>query len=251
MVLGLDVFREHFAPYSGQYALIGGTAASVTMESVGLEFRQTKDFDIVLFVESLTPEFAETFWRFIKAGGYTIGQKSSGKPTFYRFLKPSEENFPYMLELFSRMPDGLEIAATSELTPIPFEEELSSLSAILMDEDYYRMVIAQRKEADGLSWIGHECLIPLKAHAWLDLRTKKEQGGSVDSRDVKKHRNDVLRLSQLLTEDPLPLVPPIHARLMSAMDILETEDFDPRSIDLKIPLAEMVQRIRNAYRSAE
>lgn len=57
MVRGLDLFRERFAAYADQYLLIGGTAASLTMEDAGLRFRATKDLDIVLHVEVLTPAF--------------------------------------------------------------------------------------------------------------------------------------------------------------------------------------------------
>ena len=39
MVRGLDVFREHFANHTGQFVLIGGTAATLAMESAGLQFR--------------------------------------------------------------------------------------------------------------------------------------------------------------------------------------------------------------------
>ena len=41
-------------------------------------------------------------------------------------------------------------------------------------------------------------MIPFKAKAWLDL---KERGNHVDSRDIKKHKNDVIRLSMLLVPD--------------------------------------------------
>lgn len=72
MVKGLDLFREWFADHRDQYVLIGGTAASLAMEKAGLEFRATKDLDVVLHVEALTPAFGETFWKFIEAGGYQI-----------------------------------------------------------------------------------------------------------------------------------------------------------------------------------
>ena len=62
MVRGLEIFQERFAAYVDQYVLIGGTAASLTMEEAGLEFRATKDLDIVLHVEALTPAFGEAFW---------------------------------------------------------------------------------------------------------------------------------------------------------------------------------------------
>jgi hypothetical protein len=71
MVKGLGVFQDWFAPYADQYVLIGDTAASLTMEEAGLTFRATKDLDIVLHVEALTPAFGAAFWRFVEAGGYT------------------------------------------------------------------------------------------------------------------------------------------------------------------------------------
>lgn len=76
MVRGLDIFRKRFAAYVDQYVLIGGTAATLTMEEAGLEFRATKDLDIVLHVEALTPAFGEAFWTFVEDGGYEIRQAS-------------------------------------------------------------------------------------------------------------------------------------------------------------------------------
>lgn len=57
MVVGLDVFRLAFAGFENQYALIGGAATEAHLEAAGLEFRATKDLDIVLCLEALTPEF--------------------------------------------------------------------------------------------------------------------------------------------------------------------------------------------------
>jgi ParB-like nuclease domain len=52
MVRGLDLFSNWFAAYTDQYLLIGGTAASLTMEDAGLPYRATKDLDIVLHVQT-------------------------------------------------------------------------------------------------------------------------------------------------------------------------------------------------------
>jgi hypothetical protein len=105
VVRGLDVFREHFAGHADQFVLIGGTAATLAMEEAGLEFRATKDLDIVLHIEALSPSFGEVFWRFVEAGRYGIRQASdTGKPVYYRFQKPADERFPVMLELFCRAP---------------------------------------------------------------------------------------------------------------------------------------------------
>ena len=58
--------------------------------------------------------------------------------------------------------------------------------------------MAGRREADGLSWVGEDRLIPLKAIAWLDLSARKERREQVDAKNIRKHANDVLRFSQLL-----------------------------------------------------
>ncbi len=84
MVKGLEIFRRHFAGFTDRYVLIGGVAASLAMEDAGLDFRATKDLDLVLIVEALDVRFAEQFWRFVEAGGYQIREKSSRQPQFYR-----------------------------------------------------------------------------------------------------------------------------------------------------------------------
>lgn len=70
MVKGIDRFRAHFADHEHQYVLIGGAACELLMDEAGLDFRATKDLDIVLIVEALDPAFAESFWSFIEEGGY-------------------------------------------------------------------------------------------------------------------------------------------------------------------------------------
>ena len=126
MVRGLDIFRSWFAEYADQYVLIGGTAASLTMEEAGLAFRATKDLDIFLHVEALPPAFVQAFWKFVESGGYEIRQSSeTGKPIFYRFQKPADQRYSVMVELFARAPDGLPPAEGSQLTPIPLDEALS------------------------------------------------------------------------------------------------------------------------------
>ena len=85
MVRGLDIFTEWFKTFSDQYVLIGGTAAALTMQEFGVPFRGTKDLDVVLHIEALTPEFGKVFWKFIDVGGYEIKQHSNGRPRLYRF----------------------------------------------------------------------------------------------------------------------------------------------------------------------
>jgi hypothetical protein len=86
----------------------------------------------------------------------------SSKIRLYRFQKPKDENFPWMVELFSRLPEGGELFEGSRLSPIPMGENISDLSAILLDGDYYDFVISGRKTKEGLTLNAEDRLIPLK-----------------------------------------------------------------------------------------
>ena len=251
MVRGLDIFREYFAGHADQFVLIGGTAATLAMEEAGLEFRATKDLDIVLHIEALRPSFGEAFWSFVEAGGYEIRQASdTGNPVFYRFQKPADERFPAMLELFCRAPEGITLAEGSHLTPIPIDEAAASLSAILLDDAYYDFILTGRKEIDGLPWVGEDRLIPLKASAWLDLGDRQAKGVQVDSKNIRKHANDVLRLSQLLAPDTrIAVAPRIAEDLARFLGGIEADrSIDPKAIKINSTVAEISERIALVYR---
>ena len=102
MVKGLDTFQKYFADYEEQYVLIGGAACDILFESNEVNFRATRDLDMVLIVEALTPEFGEKFWKFIVDGKYRNKATNGSNPQFYRFDKPEDDNFPKMIELFCR-----------------------------------------------------------------------------------------------------------------------------------------------------
>jgi hypothetical protein len=106
MAKGLGLFRQHFADCADQHVLIGGTAATLAMEDAGLDFRATKDLDIVLHIEALNAEFGAAFWTFMERRRYTVLRASgTGKPVHYRFSKADDDRFPAMLEPFCRTPD--------------------------------------------------------------------------------------------------------------------------------------------------
>lgn len=193
MVKGLRVFRDYFSEYTEQYVLIGGAACDISFHENDMNFRATKDFDIVLIVEALTEAFALKFWQFIQDGKYRNKCRSNGKPQFYRFDKPETAGYPAMIELFSR--SSRKLKPDSVLIPIPINDSVSSLSAILLDDNYYQILLEGRDIIDGISVLKPTFLIIFKAKAWLDLNQKAEQGEHIDSRDIKKHRNDILKIS--------------------------------------------------------
>lgn len=250
MVRGLGIFREHFANHARQFVLIGGTAATLAMESAGLQFRATKDLDIVLHIEALDRAFGSAFWSFVERGGYEIRQASdTGKPVLYRFQKPADAHFPAMLELFCRSPDGIQLAGRSHLTPIPISDVVASLSAILLDDAYYAFIIKGRREIDRLPLIGAEQLIPLKARAWVDLTARKANGEAIDSKDIRKHANDAVRLSQLLTpESRIVLETKIANDLNQFLSGVAADGtYDPKPLQIPGTVTEILGRIARAY----
>jgi hypothetical protein len=250
MVVGLDRFRKHFADFADQYVLIGGTATFLVLDEAGLDARMTRDLDIVLCVEALDSVFVKAFWTFVQAGGYQNRQRSTGKKVFYRFDKPADLSYPARLELFSRNLADLLLKDGSHLTPIPMAEDVSSLSAILLDSDYYEFLHARKRNIEGVPVVGEECLIPLKARAWLDLTARKKAGEHIDSRDIKKHRNDIFRLYQLLRPDLHIEIPEsIKADIGQFFTELKQQpEPDLKSIGIRgVQFSEIVQTICNIY----
>jgi hypothetical protein len=206
MVKGLVKFKDFFKEFSGNYLLIGGAACDRQLETAGLDFRATKDLDIVLIAEAFSTDFVERFWDFIKEGNYEIQEKSSGKKIYYRFKKPVDDSFPWQLELFSRKPE-ITLSENARLTPIPFDENVASLSAILLDDDYYNFTLEYAEIIDDISIASTAALICLKASAHLDLKKRKENGENIDSKDIKKHRNDIIRLAAVLADENVKNLP--------------------------------------------
>lgn len=245
---GIDKFRERFAGHEGEYVLIGGGACDLLFGEVGQDFRATKDLDLVLLVEALTPEFGRVFWDFVREGGYGNKQRSGGKPQFYRFSKPKDPAFPAMLELFARTDINLRDGG-SGLMPIHIDDEVSSLSAILLDEEYYRLLVENRASAGGIAVLAVEGLIPFKAKAWLDLSAKRTNGQAVDEKSVKKHRNDVCRLATLLTGKERPaMTEGVRADMRRFMEAYESDPVDPKAMKIKgVGTQQIVEVLKDVY----
>ena len=249
MVIGVDRFRAHFAGHEHQYVLIGGAACELIMDEVGLDFRATKDLDIVLVVEALDSAFAARFWAFVEEGDYEIRESSESAKVLYRFQKPKAEGYPAMLELFSRAPEGLTLGGDAHLTPLPIDEAAASLSAILLDENYYEFLKSMVREAGGIPVLDEAAIIPFKARAWLDLTRQREEGLQVDEKNIRKHRNDVARLLQLLSQEVRYSLPPSVAEDMLAFveNAAIEADFDPRQFRVNMTREDVAARLRAAY----
>lgn len=224
MVRGLEIFRQHFKDFTDNYIIIGGTACDIIIDNIGLTPRATKDIYIILVIEALSPEFVAHFWEFIKQGNYEVKEKSEDDRKYYRFQKPQLEDFPFRIELFSRIPDLLDLDEGTHLTPIPVDTEISSLSAILMDDDYYNFTIQHSQLDNGIHLANTEALIGLKANSFLDYKIRKENGEKIDEKQLKKHKMDIFRLLLLLTpEDNFTIVGSIKSDIANFAEVVKND----------------------------
>lgn len=197
MVLGIDSFREKFKDYTDFYTIIGGTACDILLTEADMIFRATKDIDMILIMEGNFPEFGAVFWEYIKEGGYKCGWKNEENMHFYRFTE-GNSGYPAMIELFSRNP-GYHLEIEEGIIPVHIDDDISSLSAILLNDDFYQFMMAGRRVVDGIGVLGAEYLIPFKMYAWINLLARRNAGEHVNERDLRKHKYDVFRLLQIVT----------------------------------------------------
>ena len=144
MVTGIERWKEYFNDYKDKYVLIGGAACNLLEEELDMNPRATKDLDLVLVVEALTPDFGARLWDFIKSANYADRSKGENefKHEYYRFTNPEDKAYPKQIELFARSTGILNLPSDAHIEPLSVGEDLSSLSAILMDDDYYAFTIS-------------------------------------------------------------------------------------------------------------
>ncbi|WP_085339227.1 hypothetical protein [Aquidulcibacter paucihalophilus] len=246
---GLDLFQERFAAFGDSYALIGGAACHLIFEDLGLAFRATKDLDIVLCAQVVDAEFAKALWAFIQDGGYEIRQRADGKPTYYRFAKPANADFPYMLEIFARPPATLDLVPNQTIIPVPIEDGQYSLSAILLDEDYFGLLRGMIRRIDGVSVLDEYALIPFKAKAWMELADRRDAGEAIDNRNIVKHLHDVFRLMAVLVPGRRLILPEqIRNDIAVFCDRINRQAaMNPRDFGLALNLQDSVALLEQVY----
>lgn len=207
-IAGIDKFKEAMAGHENEYVLIGGGACSILFEEAGADFRLTKDLDIVVLTDVASPSFGHALWKLVRNGNYEAGKRKEGRCTYYRFTLPADSPntgvFPSEIELFARHPDFALEDEDSHIIPLPFDDTVSSLSAIILDDGYYEFIKESATTIEGVSTLSALHIIPLKMRAHIDNQRLHEEGVRVSEKTLRKHRADVAELSNLL---------PISARL--------------------------------------
>ena len=95
-----------------------------------------------------------------------------------------------MIELFSRPQSNIKVDDGKHLIPlIPEDDDLSSLSAILLNDDYYKLLLNGSIKINDISILDKEYLILFKIRAWIDLTNKKSNGEFVRTKEINKHKH--------------------------------------------------------------
>lgn len=194
-VHGLKHFSDYFSEDAGYFVIIGGVATNYFLQENDLVGRRTRDIDLVVLANP-NQAFADKMREYVSAGKYRIESDAGGNARNYRFRNPEQELFPKQIEIFSAVPIELKLRDGQTIIPFATSPGLQSLSAILIDSDYFALVKKTSVIREGLPLLSSDGLVPLKIRAFLDLNERRASGERVDSTDIKKHRNDVFRLSQ-------------------------------------------------------
>ncbi|MGE3757811.1 MAG: hypothetical protein AB7H97_08645 [Pseudobdellovibrionaceae bacterium] len=195
---GFDHFCNYLKGLESSYVIIGGGAASILMEDEGLEFRATKDVDLVVL--SRSDELNNRILSYVKDGGYITKEATEGSPRYYRFREPTEKDCPPLIEVFARNELNLDLQDGQYIIPI-HDDAVERLSAILLDDEYFEiiqknLVISQ----SGIPLINALANICLKARAHRELFDRKTAGDkTVDEKVVQKHLKDIWRIATVLT----------------------------------------------------
>lgn len=74
----------------------------------------------------------------------------------------------------------------------------------------------------------------MKARAWLDLTERAKRGEQVDSKTIKKHKNDVFRLYQILDPASDPEAPEaVKKDIREFISRMRDEDVDLKSLGIR------------------
>ena len=221
--------------------VIGGTACDIAMTGTIVKPRATHDIDMIVIAENITEAFGERFWQFVREAGYRPEKREhkegeSPKYELYRFLD-GKDGYPEMIELLSRHPDVLGDPKGVVVEPLPVGDDVSSLSAIIMDDDFYHFAIAHSKLTGGIRHADPAALIALKAKAYLNLVADKQNGKHVNSKDIRKHRSDVFK-NIVIMEDSQIEAPESIVRCINEFVDSIRKDWDELSDSLAASLGQ-------------
>ena len=190
---GLSHFQQYCKDLEDMYVVVGGFATVLLLDE-GLgdgHGKATHDIDLVLLTTS-SVEMSQRIKQYVQEGKYEIQKGDKDQYHYYRFVKPETEGFAKEIELFASNENDLNLDDNQRIIPIDPEEGLYSLSAIMLDPEYFEMIKNNVSMSAIAPCTNTQATIMLKMSAFFDLRARNDN-------KWKKHRQDILKLSLLLT----------------------------------------------------
>lgn len=84
--------------------------------------------------------------------------------------------------------------------------------------------------------------------AWLDLRRRKESGEHVNERDLKKHKNDVFRLLQIIpVGERIESSGLVKQNIVQFLEVVKDEELRLGQIKLPFEKEEALTLLRAIY----
>lgn len=159
--------------------------------------------------------------------------------------KPADTTYPQMIELLSRTPD-IQLLPEAHLTPVHISDDVSSLSAILLNDDYYDFLLSARLILDGFSVLDEKHLIPFKVKAWCELSIRSKEGEEGQSKHIRKHYRDVFHLlMRLPPNERVDLPEQLKADMQTFIDGIRQGDNKSDDIDNEL----LCRRLEEIYLS--
>lgn len=242
---GIERIREFLGEFKTNYVIIGGTAVNLNLNRAALNERTTKDVDIIVICEALTSDYLARFWEMIRAGGYTPATvyvpDGTTRRVLYRFVNPTDSSFPDYIELFSRTIDDISVPENMHPIHINSEDEVSSISALLLNDDYYHYAVSHSIDFDGVQALNPPSLILLKAKAYVSNYRRKEAGEDVRQDNIDKHKRDVYRMTLLMDDRPMeePIIQSMKDDLNEFIRLVRDNPIDTRAISKKMGAREV------------
>lgn len=131
------------------------------------------------------------------------------------------------------------------IIPIDAEEGLYSLSAIMLDPEYFEMIKQNVEKSTIAPCTNTQATIMLKMSAFRDLKERNDD-------KYKKHRRDIFKLSFLLTgEEKISLLGRMKEDFDAFIEHVETQldakAFKSITYPLIIDKVEMVATLKKVY----
>ena len=113
---------------------------------------------------------------------------------------------------------------------------------------FYHFMMDGRKTVLGVSVLEADYLIPFKMYAWLDLGERKSRGEHVNEKDLRKHKYDVFRLLEIVSQESrVEVTGLVKDVVIRFLEKIEAEKLPLDQIGLTMTKDEGLEKLRKLY----